>query len=169
MKDCPVQKCLLSVLAVFAFMMAYEIFEHSVLLDPLYKATQNIWRPRAQMDDLTTWYMVHTAILAALFVCLYSRFSDKHCGTGAMMCSTKDAPATVPQDDKPCPYKRSVVFGIKIGLIMGVLNSRSYAWMPIPMELSMGWFFGSLAEGAGIGLVLGLVSKCGSKGECSTK
>lgn len=154
LQGCPMKKCLMSVLAVFAFMMSYEIFEHSVMLDPLYKATANMWRPRVQMDDLTNWYMIHTFILAALFCCLYSRFTDSPC-------------ATATPDAKPCPFKRSIWFGIKIGLIMGVLDSRSYAWMPIPMNLSMGWFFGDLAEGAGIGLVLGLV--CKKNGECNAK
>jgi hypothetical protein len=155
MKDCPKKQCLLSFLAVFAFMMAYEIFEHSVMLKQLYEASASALRSQVEMDQLTTWYMIHTAILAALFCCLYARFSDKSCGTmnGA---------------DKPSdPMKRGLWFGIMIGLIMGVLDSRSYTWMPIHMNLSMAWFFGALAEGVGIGLILAFT--CRKPGECSTK
>jgi|GEM_PF-5768423 len=158
MKDCPKKQCLLSFLAVFAFMMTYEIFEHSVWLDPLYKATASIWRTRAEMDQLTNWYMIHTAILAALFCCLYSRFSDSSCSMSGNMGAAGDK--------KPCQYRKGIWFGVTIGLIMGVLDSRSYSWLPIHMNLSMAWFFGALAEGVGIGMLLALT--CKKKGECST-
>lgn len=148
MKDCPKKQCLLSFLAVFAFMLTYEILEHSVWLDPLYQASTSVLRSRAEMDQLSNWYLIHTALLAFLFCFLYKRFGDSDCGiTGNM------------KDGKPCDFRRGLWFGIIIGLIMGVLDSRSYSWLPIHMNLSMAWFFGALAEGVGIGLILSFTCK----------
>jgi hypothetical protein len=159
MKECPKKKCLLSFLSVFAFMMGYETLEFSVWLAPLYKASASMWRPMADMDSLSNWYIVHTAVLAGIICCLYKCFHPCEMG--------KDAAA--PMDDKSCAFKRSIKFGVKIGLLMGVLASRSYAWMPVHMNITMAWFFGALAEGVGIGLVLGVVDTYLKGGECAAK
>jgi len=161
MKECSGKKCLLSFLAVYAFMLSYEIFEHSILLARLYKASATVWRPVTDMDHLSTWYLVHTALLALLFCVLYKGYS----------CNVSEKNMA---DSKYCPFKQSIPYGIKIGLIMGVLASRSYTWIPMHMNVAMAWFFGGLAEGVGIGLMLGLTSRkktgnCGDKtGSCGS-
>jgi hypothetical protein len=159
MKDCPKKKCVLSFLSVFAFMMGYETLEYSVWLAPLYQASANIWRPMADMDSLSNWYIIHTAVLAVIITCMYKCFTP--CSMG------KDAAA--PMDMKNCAFKKGVVFGLKIGLLMGVLASRSYVWMPVHMNITMAWFFGALAEGVGIGLVLGFIDGRMKGGDCAVK
>ena len=42
--ECPVKKCLLSVVAVFIFLMAYNFVVHHNLLMDDYRATASLWR-----------------------------------------------------------------------------------------------------------------------------
>lgn len=158
MIDCPKKQCLMSFLCVFAFMMAYDIYVNSVLLGQVFKISAAVLRPAAEMDQLSTWYIAHTAVLAGLFCCLYK---DLCMVTGKGTADTEKPDST---------YEKSLKFGVKIGLIMGILASRNYTWLPLSMNITMAWFFGALAEGVGIGLILGFlkVKKLGS-GSCDTK
>lgn len=148
MKACSKKRCALSVLAIFVFTYAYEAFLHGYLLMGMYNETPALWRPASEMAQYAPWFLLRYALLAMVIACLYKKMGD---------C----APSTECTVDgkKPCPYQKSLCFGIKIGVLMGVIQASSYVYMPISGTLALAWFVGALVEGACIGLILAIINK----------
>ena len=77
-----------------------------------------------------------TAISAVVFVYVYARFfAEKNLGNGLR-------------------------YGFFIGLAWGVgMGYGTYAVMPLPYSLALGWFLGTLVEFIAAGLLVGLIVK----------
>ncbi len=147
-----VKRCLIPAIAAFIFIFLFDWIFHGMLLMPLYEATSSVWRPQAEAQQLMPWMFFHQLALAVLFTCLFK----KTCSVKVTACtSTPDASQN--ENKKCCPYKRGICFGATIGLIVGVIHSMSYVWLPIPMTLALAWLAGSVTQGIGIGLILSLL------------
>ncbi len=157
-KPC-MKTCLISVVAVFAFMMGYDWFVHGHLLKADYEATANLWRTPEEMQQFFPYCLAYHAILAMVLTCLFKKFR-----AGVSACCPEAATAC-------CPIKSGgICFGIKIGLLLGVVGASPYIWLPIPGALALKWFVASCVQGLGVGAILGMLCKgkdCGT-GSCGT-
>lgn len=153
MKDCNKKQCLISTVAVFAFIFAFDYLFHGMLLHGLYESTAHLWRPMEEMDQMMWMCIGYHFLLAASITCLYGLIAKNGGGT----CETTGKPA--------CPRKTGICFGMKLGVIMGLMSASSYIWMPIPGELAAYWFVGAVLQGIGIGLILSCTCK---KKDCQT-
>jgi hypothetical protein len=128
------KKILIATLCVFIVWQILDYIIHSVILMPVYTATAEMWRPPAEMKMGLMWFV--GIVAAFVFVFIYGNFfARKDIGTG---------------------FKYGIWFGIGTGISMGY---GSYAVMPIPYSLALGWFLGSLVEAAVGGLVAGAIIK----------
>lgn len=160
MTSCPKKHCLVSVIALFVFMYVYEMIVHGHLLMGMYEQTAALWRPQADMAQYAPWFLLRYALLAMVVTCLYKKLC--HCAPSAA-CQTGGEPMK-----KTCPYQKALCFGMKIGMIMGIMQASAYIYMPIPGSLAVAWFVASMVEGLGFGVILALLCKK-KDGSCATK
>ncbi len=154
-KPC-MKTCMISMVAVFAFLMGYDMFVHGTLLKADYEATAALWRPEAEMKEMFVFCFLYHLVLAATITCLFKKFR-----AGYSACCPEAATAC-------CPIKSGgVCFGLKIGVLMGAISAASYIWLPIPGALAIKWFIASLVQGIIAGAILGML--CKGKGDCGTK
>ncbi len=128
------QRTVLAVLAVFVLWSAMDFVIHGMVLASPYALTPQLWRPMAEMK---TGLMYLTVLIAAAsFVGVYAWFiADK---------SVKTA------------VRYGLVFGIGSGISMGY---GSYSVMPLPYQIALGWFLGSLIEAVAAGWITGMIVK----------
>lgn len=123
--------------ATAAIFVAWSVLDwliHGVLLASAYASTPNLWRPQ---EEMILWLIYFASLVGAgTFVYIYDRFfADKGVGTGVAY---------------------GIVFGIGAGISMGY---GSYAVMPLPYSIALGWFLGTLVEATVAGLLVGLIVK----------
>ncbi len=121
----------LIVLAGFAFTFIYEFLLHGQILMGLYEQTAHLWRPEGEMK--MSLMMLNQFLTTAILAFIFTRNFE---GKGV------------------CEGMR---FGIMMGLLMGVMSAAAYIWTPIPGALAIGWFFGGLGWGLGLGVVFSLI------------
>lgn len=122
----------ISVIAVFIFMFAYDWLVHSQLLMPLYMETPNLWRPDAEMQALFPWSIGIDLAKAALIAYLFTQHYEAR-GMG-----------------------EGVRFGLYIGALLGLMQLAAYTYLPVSLNLGLAWFFVYLLQGLGAGLILSL-------------
>jgi len=128
------KRTLLAMLAVFVLWSAMDFVIHGLVLASPYALTPQLWRPMAEMKMGLMYATVLVA--AASFVGIYAWFiNDK---------SVKTA------------VRYGLVFGIGSGISMGY---GSYSVMPLPHEIALGWFLGSLLEAVAAGWITGMIVK----------
>jgi hypothetical protein len=160
MKNCPKSKCLLSVVAVFVFIFAYDWLVHGVLLKDAYVQTASLWRPIEEMQSLWPLCFVFHGALAILYSALFCMAARKDSSS----CDA-NVPAAPTEEKKCCPIKKGVCFGTILGLLLGVMNGAAYMHIPIPVSLAVSWFFAGLGQGIGVGILLSLISNKKSCGK----
>ena len=176
MTSCKKTNCLIAVLAVFAFMFLYDkLFHGCPWMMEQYQKTSNLWRTPEAMHEVFAWFFVRYALLAGVITCLYKRWSKAPCcckGMSSGACGTNaNAPGSSADcgTKKCCPRKCGICFGIKVGVLMGVIQASSYIWLPIPGELAIAWFVGALVQGIGVGIILSLILSKSDNSECTSK
>jgi len=124
------------ILAVVAVFLTWSILDvaHGVLLDPVYQATADLWRPVEEMD-LALMYSVSLAT-AACFVMIYT--------------------VVVTRKSLAAGRKLGALFGLASGISMG---GGFYGFMPIPLSLAWGWFLGVLINFVLAGALVGAIVK----------
>ncbi|MDX2074434.1 MAG: hypothetical protein SFX19_08755 [Alphaproteobacteria bacterium] len=163
-KKCCPKTCIISFIAVFAFLFGYDWLVHGHLLMADYEATASLWRPQEEMQQFFGYCIAYHAALAAVLVCFFKKFRSCKCGP-TCQCNPEAASSC-------CPIKSGgLCFGIKVGLLMGLAHASNYIWLAIPGDLAVKWFIAYLVQGAGAGVILGMVckSKSCSKGSCDMK
>ena len=125
------------------------------------------------MKTLGCWWVAVDGLLAIVFTCFFKKFrkcaAACHCGPECACGPNCPCKIAVADKNSCCPIKSGgLCFGLKIGLIMGILMASTYIYMPIPSSLAIKWFFAYLVEGIGIGAVLGICSGIGGKNNCAT-
>lgn len=124
---------ILCAFAGFAFSFALDFIVHGNLLMPLYEQTASLWRVPEEMEAFFPMMTLHQFLFAAVAALIFSRHYE---AKGVM---------------------EGVRFGVLIGLLSGVMISGSYAWMPIPFALAIGWFICEFARGIGLGVIFALL------------
>lgn len=128
-----VSKYLSSIIAVFIFIFIYELIIHGFLLNSIYRQTPEVWRTPAEMQANMPILMLFQLALSLVACFTFSQLF-KEGGT-----------------------KNGLVFGLYFGILMAILNSSWYLFLPVSTALGWGWFVTSLVEGLGIGLILGSI------------
>lgn len=160
MTKCNKSKCIINVIAVLIFMFSYDMLVHGFLLADAYQATSSLWRSEAEMQELGWMCITYHLAMAVLISALY-KMTNCNCAKSAA-CSVEKKPSkkAVAESCAPacCPIKRGVCFGTIVGLILAVTNGSAYMHIPMPASLAISWFFASLFQGVGVGLILALVN-----------
>ncbi len=126
-----VKRILFAVIAVFITWSVFEIIMHFVILIDTYQATHYQWRMMGEMKSRLLLFI--GLIAAACFVCIY-----------ALLVNPK-SPVT------------GLKYGFIFGLGTGVMRYSMYCFMPIPQDMALIWFIGSLVEACAGGLLTGII------------
>lgn len=129
-----VNRMLLAIVAVFIAWSALDFIIHGVLLMPIYEATAGLWRPMDEMN-MPLMYAV-TLVFTVCFVLIYVLLVERRSLSSGILYGT--------------------LFGLATGVSMGF---GSYTYMPIPLTLAVGWFFGVLVELIVAGAITGALLK----------
>jgi hypothetical protein len=128
------KRVIIAVVAVFIAWSVLDFLIHGLLLQSIYAATSNLWRP---MDEMNRPVMTLVRlVVVACFVTIYGQLIEK----------------------------KSLASGIRYGAIFGLATSTSmgfgsYSYMPIPLTLACGWFIGSWIEAIVAGAIVGALVK----------
>ena len=120
-------------LAVFAFIFFYEWLLHGHFLMPFYEQTRILWRDFSEMQANMP---IMLAVQFALAVWCTFFFTQVYPEGGV---------------------GRGILFGLFISVFAAILNASWWQWLPVPNELGIGWFLGSLLEWLGAGFLMGLI------------
>ena len=128
------KRTLLAILSVFVLWSVMDFVIHGLVLASPYALTPQLWRP---MEEMKMGLMYATVLVAAAaFVCIYALFiADKSVRTA---------------------LRYGALFGIGSGVSMGY---GSYSVMPLPYEIALVWFLGSLIEAVAAGWITGMIVK----------
>jgi hypothetical protein len=128
------KRALLAVIVIFIAFVAMDFVLHGVILEPYYAQSSALWRPQDQMMVWLIWLVV--LVGAAAFVYVYDRFFAAK------------------------GMKTAVVYGLVFGIGSGIgMGYGSYAVMPIPYAIALGWFLGTVVEALVAGVLLGAIVK----------
>lgn len=134
--QCNCKRMILSAIAVFIFMSAFQWVYHGILLMGAYEATAEMWRP---MSDTFTQYcavMMASTFFVAFMVTYI--FTCNYEGKG---------------------MSEGIRYGLLIGLLLAARDMGAYGYMPIDFTLVASWMLGSLLTGLGAGAVLSMTYK----------
>ena len=105
---------LIATIVITVAWVILDIIIHGNLLMGLYEQTAQLWRPENEM--MPVFINIISLVSALLFVFIYCQLvKDKNRSKG---------------------IKLGVISGLLIGTLCGL---GSYAYMPIPMSLAIGW------------------------------
>ncbi len=135
----PVRYFWLPALAVFITIFVFEFVFHGILMMPSYKATAALWRGEEQIQVLYYIGIIRQFGTALIVTALY-----RHIWFLKFLCGMRSF------------CKSGIMFGLKIGVLLGITQAGFYAYMPIPEDIVIAWFIGQIVLGLLIGIVLGL-------------
>ncbi len=130
-----VKRYFLASLASFVFIFLFEFLFHGNILMPAYERTAHLWRSSDQMQQFMHWMLISQILKAFVVGFIFTRHYE---GKGLV---------------------EGIRFGSMIGLLLGVMQFSTYAYMPIPFGLALSWFIGSFIEALGVGIILALIYK----------
>jgi len=128
------KKTIISILAIFVVLNILDLVMHGLVLSSAYQTTAHLWRLPNEIK-VGVLYLVRL-VFALAFVCVYVRFF----------------------------VGKTVRNGIEYGFWFGLATAMSmgfgsYSVMPVPFEMALVWFAGSLIKGLAAGLIAGLILK----------
>jgi hypothetical protein len=133
---------LLSALALFAFTWAFDFIVHGHLFMNYYEETAALWRPQDEMRAFLPWCIAMHGLLALVVAGAYQCWRSKVTVGAVGSCD--------------CPYRKSMGFGLVIGLIVGITWASAYFFQPIPEKLALLWLISSIVKWTLAGIVLNL-------------
>jgi hypothetical protein len=114
------KKMVLAGFTAFIFIFIFDFLVHGFLLKGAYAATQSVWRPQ---DESNMMVMMLSQFLFAMAIAfLY--------------------PIIGP--DKDC--KKTIPFGLGLGLVMATPQISTYCYLPIPFSLSLAWVVATFVQ-----------------------
>ncbi len=99
--------------SAFIFIFVFDFLVHGFLLQSIYEATQNVWRPQEESNMMV---MILSQFLLGMAIAFFY-------------------PIIGP--DKDC--KKTIPFGFGLGLVMAMPQISTYCYLPIPFSLSLIW------------------------------
>ncbi len=129
------KRLLLAFVVAYVVLFATDFLIHHVWLGPDYAATQQIWRPEADMKGRMMWMIGGQVLMVIAFVLLWTRWAD----TARVSCAFG--------------------FGLLMGAFSGVWAIVLYVILPMPGALAAKWFFAGIVQCILIALVTFFVYK----------
>ncbi len=128
----------LASLAAIVVFFGLDMVIHGILLEDIYKQTESVWRPKAELESMMWLMWLGYLVSAPLFVFFYSKGYESN--------------------------KSRLGQGLRFGLYMGIFISfpMSFGWyviLPIPFTLALYWFLAGMVSTVSAGTVVGLIYK----------
>ena len=130
---CPIKSVILSTIAAFVAVFAFDYVFHSIYMMPDYEMTAQLWRTPEDMAQYFP-YITLAQVLRSL----------GYAGLFLMLCKCAGG----------CNMLMGVRFGVIAGILIGACSFASYAYMPVPLQIPLKWFFGEIAQGVLVGMAL---------------
>lgn len=139
---CCSKKFILTTLIVAVWAWLFDFVVHCTLLKETYEASASLWRPMAEMEAMWPLCIAYHLVMGALFA------------AGYLCCKKKSEAAAATDGTQQCPVKKSLCFGLWVGLLLGVPQLMVYMWMPIPLVLPVAWCLSELVKWTLAGVIL---------------
>jgi hypothetical protein len=117
-----IPRLFLAIIAGFVVVLGTDFLIHHLWLAPDYQATQQIWRPEAEMHSHVAWLLGAQILTVVTFVLLWTRWAN----TARLSCA--------------------VGFGFLMGMFSGVWAIVLYVILPMPGSIACKWFFAGIAQ-----------------------
>jgi hypothetical protein len=108
-----IPRFLLTVIAGFVFVFGFDFLVHNVLLVETYDQTPQLWRLPEEM--ILPWMFSKQFLMVLVSALIF----------------------IIPRKDTG--LKEDLGFGTLFGLLLALLMSGAYAWMPISLSLALAW------------------------------
>lgn len=137
---CCSKKNVVSGIAVAIWAWAFDFLWHGNFLMDKYLAYQNLWRPMPEMETMWPWCIAFHLVMGFLVASAYNCWRAK-VTVGAVGSSE-------------CPYRKSLGFGLWVGLLLGVPQLMVHMWLPIDVDLPLMWMVGEVVKWTLAGILL---------------
>jgi len=129
------KKFYLAAVIVFVSVSIMNFLLHGIILSGLYSQSA-FWRPKADMNKMMWIIYVSTFISSIAFTYIYYKgIANKS------------------------PY-RGLWYGLSYGIAVGVgMGYSTYAMLPMPYGLAIGWFLGAIITYGIAGWIAGMIMK----------
>lgn len=128
-------RLLISIVVGFIFISASDFVIHGLWLAPDYKATENLWRPEAEMQARFGWMLTAQLLTGLAFVVIWAMgFAGRSLGTGA-------------------------TFGLFMGLAQQVWAIMWFVVAPLPAAIAGKWFLSGVLQAIILGIIIAAVYK----------
>lgn len=115
-------------IAAFVFIFLYDFLVHGFLLTDIYQQTASLWRPE---EEANMGIMLLSQFLFGFAIAFFY-------------------PIVGPDTD----CKKAIPFGVGLGLVMAMPQIGSYAYLPIPMKLSLFWALATFVQALGSAVIV---------------
>jgi hypothetical protein len=132
-------------LAVAVFTWAFDFLVNGVLFADLYEANKAIFRPETEMMNYMPWCIAYHIVMGLLVA-------------GAYICWRKKTTVGAVGSSE-CPYRKSLGFGLWVGLLLGIPQLMVFVWTPIAIELPLLWAANELVKWTLAGILLNCTVK----------
>lgn len=130
--SCCSKRIVIAAIAVAVLTWAFDFLVHGNLLTDLYTASADKFRPMEDMQSLWGWCIAYHLAMAWLVAGGYYCWR-KHVTVGAV-------------GSPECPYRKSMGYGIWVGLLLGLPQVMAFVWMPLPFDLPFAWAASELVK-----------------------
>lgn len=122
-------------IAGFAFTFIFDFLFHGQFLMSTYEQTPELWRSQESMQEFFPVMMMCQFLFAAAFAYIFTlNYEGKGLGEG-------------------------VRFGLPMGVLIGIGQFTTYAYMPISLNLALMWFGGAVIWVIGLGVIFASIYK----------
>ena len=130
-----IPRLLLTILAGFVLVFASDFLIHAIWLAPAYKATAELWRPEAEMQQRFAWMLTGQLLAAVAFAVIWAMgFSGRTLGTGA-------------------------TFGLFMGIAQQVWAIALFVVSPLPGDIASKWFLSGVLQAMLLGILVAAIYK----------
>ena len=128
------KRLLLAIVAAFVAIFVTDTLIHGLWMQPVYKATMNLWRSEEEMTARLGWIYAGQLVAAVTFVLIWAK---GFAATGCRKCAIR--------------------YGLCMGLFSQTHTLIAYAVEPYTVELVWKWLVSGVLQGLILGLVVSLV------------
>lgn len=130
-----IPRLLLTILAGFVLVFASDFLIHAIWLAPAYKATAELWRPEAEMQQRFAWMLTGQLLAAVAFAVIWAMgFAGRSLGTGA-------------------------TFGLFMGIAQQVWAIALFVVSPLPGDIAAKWFLSGVLQAMLLGILVAAIYK----------
>lgn len=126
-----IKRLLLAIVAGYIVIFGTDVLIHHMWMMPDYEATQQLWRPKAEMGSYMGWMIGAQLLFVITFVVLWAMgFAGRTSNIGC-----------------------AIGYGLLMGLFSGVWAIVLYVILPMPCAIACKWFFAGIAQCILLGIV----------------